>query len=52
MAEQTYLYNCYLSGNCNSGNLAARPGYSNHQSGLAMDIAVADTAGERAVGRP
>jgi hypothetical protein len=38
MAEQQYLYNCYLSGSCNSGNLAARPGYSNHQSGHAIDF--------------
>ena len=35
MAEQRYLYNLYLSGR---GNLAARPGYSNHQGGLSADI--------------
>jgi len=35
MDQQRYLYNLYLSGR---GNLAARPGYSNHQSGLALDI--------------
>jgi hypothetical protein len=38
MAEQRYFYGCYQSGSCNSGNLAARPGYSNHQSGRAIDI--------------
>ena len=38
MAEQQYLYNCYLTKKCNSGNLAAKPGYSNHQSGLALDL--------------
>jgi hypothetical protein len=37
-AEQQYLYNCYLSKKCNSGNLAAKPGYSNHQSGHALDL--------------
>lgn len=31
MAEQRYLYNCYRTRKCNGGNLAARPGYSNHQ---------------------
>ncbi len=38
MAEQKYLYNCYLTKSCNGGNLAARPGYSNHQSGHALDL--------------
>ena len=38
MGEQEYLYGCYLSGRCNNGNLAARPGYSNHQNGLALDV--------------
>ncbi len=37
-AQQQYLYNCYINGNCNNGNLAARPGYSNHQSGHALDL--------------
>jgi hypothetical protein len=37
-SEQQYLYNCYKSGKCNNGNLAARPGYSNHQNGLALDL--------------
>jgi hypothetical protein len=38
MDEQKYLYNCYLTKRCNNGNLAARPGYSNHQSGTAVDL--------------
>lgn len=37
-AEQEYLYNCYVNCNCNNCNLAARPGYSNHQSGHALDL--------------
>ncbi len=35
MAQQRYLYHLYVTGR---GNLAARPGYSNHQSGLALDL--------------
>jgi len=35
MEEQRRLYALYLSG---EGNLAARPGYSNHQGGIAMDL--------------
>jgi hypothetical protein len=38
MDEQRYFYGCYQSGNCNGGNLAAKPGFSNHQSGRAIDI--------------
>jgi hypothetical protein len=38
MAEQQHLYDCYRCGCCNGGNLAARPGYSNHQSGHALDL--------------
>ena len=38
MAEQKHLYECYQTGTCNNGNLAARPGFSNHQSGLALDL--------------
>jgi hypothetical protein len=37
-AEQQYLYRCYQTGNCNNGNLAARPGFSNHQGGFALDL--------------
>lgn len=43
MSEQQYFYDCYKSKKCNSGNLAARPGYSNHQNGRALDL-----GGERA----
>ena len=38
MAKQTYLYNCYVNCNCNNCNLAAKPGFSNHQSGHALDL--------------
>ncbi len=38
MSEQEHLYYCYTSCSCNSCNLAARPGYSNHQSGRALDL--------------
>jgi LAS superfamily LD-carboxypeptidase LdcB len=34
-AEQDRLYKLYLAGR---GNLAARPGYSNHQDGHALDL--------------
>ncbi len=34
-AEQQHLYELWQQGR---GNLAARPGYSNHQGGVAMDI--------------
>ena len=37
-SEQQYLYNCYTSCSCNSCNLAAKPGFSNHQSGHALDL--------------
>ena len=38
MAQQRYLYHCYRTRSCNGGNLAAPPGYSNHQSGHALDL--------------
>ncbi|MGC4119046.1 MAG: M15 family metallopeptidase [Myxococcales bacterium] len=37
-AEQEYLYGCYVHCNCNDCNQAAAPGYSNHQSGHALDL--------------
>jgi len=40
MAEQQDLYRKYLNG---TGNLAAKPGYSNHQGGIAVDINVGGT---------
>jgi D-alanyl-D-alanine carboxypeptidase len=44
-AEQEYLYNCYINCNCNNCNLAAAPGYSNHQSGHALDLNTSTGAG-------
>lgn len=38
MASQRHLYHCYKTGACNGGHLAAVPGYSNHQSGHALDL--------------
>ncbi|WPB77391.1 peptidoglycan-binding protein [Archangium violaceum] len=40
MEEQRILYQKYLNG---TGNLAAKPGYSNHQGGIAVDINVGGT---------
>lgn len=37
MAQQRALYAAYRAGH---GNLAARPGYSNHQGGISVDISV------------
>jgi hypothetical protein len=42
MDQQEYLYGCYVNCNCNNCNLAARPGYSNHQSGHALDLNTSD----------
>lgn len=42
MDEQEYLYQCYVECSCNNCNLAARPGYSNHQSGHALDLNTSD----------
>lgn len=44
MEEQTYLYDCHVTCRCNNCNLAARPGYSKHQSGLALDLNTRDPA--------
>jgi hypothetical protein len=38
MSEQRYLYKCYLNCDCNNCNFAVKPGYSNHQSGSALDL--------------
>jgi len=38
MAEQEYFYMCYTCCCCNDCNLAAQPGFSNHQSGHALDL--------------
>ena len=42
MAEQEYLYGCYIRCSCNNCNLAAKPGHSNHQSGHALDLNARD----------
>lgn len=38
--QQEYFYGCYTMAppKCNGGNLAAKPGFSNHQRGLAIDF--------------
>ncbi|CAF1337470.1 unnamed protein product [Didymodactylos carnosus] len=36
--RQQYFYNCYVNKNCNGGNLAAKPGTSNHGKGIALDL--------------
>lgn len=38
MAEQEYFYDCYRTRKCNDGHFAERPGYSEHQSGRALDL--------------
>lgn len=40
MKEQIELHQRYLNG---TGNLAAKPGFSNHQGGIAVDIATGGT---------
>ena len=37
-AKQAYFYDCYITKKCNNGNLAAEPGYSNHEYGIAADL--------------
>lgn len=51
MEEQRYLYNCYLTKRCNNGNLAAKPGYSNHQNGEALDLATTNWSWVRSTAR-
>jgi len=38
VARQEYFWNCYQTKQCNNGNLAARPGTSNHGKGIALDL--------------
>lgn len=38
MRAQRWLYRCYRTCSCNGCNKAAKPGYSNHQSGRALDL--------------
>lgn len=40
--EQAYFRRCYETCSCNNCNLASRPGYSNHQSGAALDLNTSD----------
>lgn len=35
---QQYFYNCYITKSCNNGNLAAQPGTSRHEYGIAADL--------------
>lgn len=37
-SKQEYFYNCYKTKSCNNGNLAAKPGTSNHGWGIASDL--------------
>lgn len=36
--RQQYFYSCYTYQSCNNGNLAAKPGTSNHGWGIASDL--------------
>jgi LAS superfamily LD-carboxypeptidase LdcB len=38
LERQRYFWNCYQTKRCNNGNLAARPGSSNHGRGIALDL--------------
>jgi len=38
LARQQYFWSCYKKCNCNSCNVAASPGTSNHGRGVALDI--------------
>jgi hypothetical protein len=42
--RQVYFWNCYQTGNCNNGNIAAQPGTSNHGNGKALDLNAASTS--------
>ena len=41
--KQEYFYNCYMTKSCNNGNLAAKPGTSRHEGGLAIDFSMNST---------
>jgi hypothetical protein len=43
LRRQQYFWNCYITKRCNGGNLAARPGTSNHGRGIALDLNVGST---------
>jgi len=38
ISRQNYFWHCYQCKCCNGGNLAARPGTSNHGLGIALDL--------------
>jgi hypothetical protein len=38
IARQNYFWDCYQTKKCNNGNLAAKPGTSNHGKGIALDL--------------
>jgi len=38
--EQEYFYQCWQTCSCNGCSKAAKPGFSNHQMGKALDIAI------------
>merc|ERR1711939_1273869 len=38
IARQEYFWNCYQTKKCNNGNLAVKPGSSNHGKGIALDL--------------
>lgn len=44
LARQNYFWNCYQTKRCNNGNLAARPGTSNHGVGKALDLTLSGAA--------
>jgi peptidoglycan hydrolase-like protein with peptidoglycan-binding domain len=50
MEEQRRLYDGYVRG-LPGFNLAARPGYSNHQNGIALDLNTQGTSQSRGTGR-
>ncbi len=42
--NQVYFYDCYINKNCNNGNLAAKPGTSNHGWGIASDLSYGNSS--------
>lgn len=46
--DQQYFYNCYINQNCNNGNLAAAPGTSLHEGGLAIDFSISEGSTQNA----
>jgi LAS superfamily LD-carboxypeptidase LdcB len=46
LARQQYFWDCYQTKRCNNGNKAARPGTSNHGTGIALDLNLSNSAYE------